>query len=56
MKFACVIGVLFLAGGITIVNMYGGPTWFCATDILLAYIPMGFLGGTLAGSKKPVAA
>lgn len=48
MKFAIGIGVLFLLGGITVNIMIPGPLWFVATDILLAYIPMGVLGGKLA--------
>jgi hypothetical protein len=51
MTFAIFIGVLFLAGGITMVVMVGGPLWFILTDLLLAYIPMGILGGMLASRK-----
>ena len=52
MKFAIGIGVSFLVGGITMIFMCGGPVWFIASDLLLAYIPMGFLGGILAGGKR----
>jgi hypothetical protein len=52
MKFAIGIGVLFLFGGIAMILNCGGPTWFIATDLLLAYIPMGLLGGKFAGGKK----
>jgi hypothetical protein len=38
-----------LAGGISAVVMFGGPFWFKAVDLLLAYIPMGYLGATIAG-------
>jgi len=35
--------------------MIPGPTWFAAVDIVIAYIPMAWLGGKLAvkisGSK-----
>lgn len=48
LKFALLIGVLFLMGGITAANSLGGPVWFTVTDLLLAYIPMGFLGAKLA--------
>ena len=48
MKFAICIGVIFLAGGIMAVSMIGGPLWFNITDLVLAYIPMGLLGGKLA--------
>ncbi len=49
MIFAISIGLLFLAGGISMVVMMGGPIWFIACDLLLAYVPMGFLGAKLAG-------
>ncbi len=52
MKLALGVGVLFLCGGITMVYLCGGPLWFIAADLLLAYIPMGYLGGYLAGRKK----
>lgn len=52
MKFAIGIGVCFLLGGISMVVMCGGPVWFIASDLLLAYIPMAYLGGILAGAKR----
>ena len=52
MKFALGIGVFFLIGGITMVVLVGGPEWFIAADLLLAYIPMALLGGILAGGKR----
>jgi hypothetical protein len=52
-KFAIGIGVAFLIGGVAAASMLGGPLWFNACDLLLAYLPMGFLGGFLAGGKKP---
>lgn len=56
MKFALAIGVLFLLAGISMIYMCGGPVWFIASDLLLAYIPMGYLGGVLAGRKQTQAA
>jgi hypothetical protein len=53
MKFAMTIGVFFLLGGVMMVILVGGPLWFIACDLLLAYIPMGFLGGFLARGKQP---
>ena len=52
MKFALAIGVIFLIGGITMALLCSGPAWFIAADLLLAYIPMAFLGGSLAGGKR----
>ena len=48
MKFALGIGVLFLLGGVMVNYMLPGPTWFAVTDILIAYIPMAWLGGKVA--------
>lgn len=48
MKFALSIGALFLLGGITINFMLPGPTWFTIVDIVIAYIPMAWLGGKIA--------
>lgn len=54
MRFALVIGVLFLIGGILVNYMISGPIWFSILDIVLAYIPMAWLGGkaALRFSKK----
>ena len=48
MKFALAIGVLFLLGGIMVNYMLPGPTWFTISDIVIAYIPMAWLGGKIA--------
>ena len=52
MKFALAIGVLFLLGGIAVNYMLPGPTWFAGLDIILAYIPMAWLGGKVALNKS----
>ncbi|MEP3481123.1 MAG: hypothetical protein ABJZ55_17880 [Fuerstiella sp.] len=52
MQFALGIGAFFLLGGITMVVMYGGPFWFACADLLVAYLPMGYLGGILAGANQ----
>ncbi|OAV44452.1 hypothetical protein [Lewinella sp. 4G2] len=48
MRYALAIGVLFLIGGIAVNVMLPGPLWFTVVDIVLAYLPMAWLGGTLA--------
>jgi hypothetical protein len=55
-KVAIGIGVFFLIGGIAAISMLGGPLWFNATDLLLAYIPMSYLGAVLAGATRSQAA
>ena len=48
MKFAMGIGIMFLIGGISMVLQVPSPTWFTAVDLVLAYLPMAYLGGKLA--------
>ena len=53
MKLALGIGAFFLLGGIAAVIMLpAAPTWFKALDVLVAYLPMGYLGGKLMGAKE----
>ena len=47
MTLAILIAFFFLAGGISMVIMVGGPLWFIGLDLLVAYIPMGVLAGKL---------
>lgn len=49
------VGLLFLAGGIAASRMIPAPTWFITLDLVAAYIPMAWLGLTLANRLKPVA-
>ncbi|WP_108807608.1 hypothetical protein [Aquimarina spinulae] len=48
MKFSLGIGGLFLFGGIMVNYMLPGPTWFAVADIVIAYIPMAWIGGKIA--------
>ncbi len=48
MRFALLIGLIFLAGGIANVMMLPSPLWFTLVDLLGAYIPMAYLGGKFA--------
>lgn len=52
MKFAVGIGAFSLLGGIAACLMIPAPLWFMALDLVVAYIPMGWLGGKLAGSLR----
>lgn len=51
-RLAMVIGVFFLIGGIMAANMIPAPTWFVVMDLVLAYIPMAWLGHKLVTKKK----
>jgi hypothetical protein len=42
-RFAYVIGVFFLCGGVAAGFMIPAPAWFIALDLLLAYLPMAWL-------------
>ncbi len=43
-RFAYAIGVVFLCGGVAACFMIPAPVWFMALDLLVAYIPMAWLG------------
>lgn len=47
-KFAYIIGVLFLIGGIVAGTMLNSPMWYNAIDYLFAYIPMAWIGSKIA--------
>lgn len=48
---AMLIGVFFFVGGAINVYLLGGPLWFTALDLIVAYIPMAYFGWKLAGGK-----
>lgn len=52
MKFALSICIFFLVGGIANVIMLPSPVWFTVTDLVGAYLPMGFLAGKLIVKKQ----
>lgn len=52
-RFAYVIGVFFLCGGIAASYMIPAPTWFIALDLVVAYLPMAWLAILLARRLQP---
>ena len=57
-RIAYGVGVFFLLGGIAASFMIPAPTWFIAADIVLAYLPMAWLGvqlGRRMGRAKSAA-
>lgn len=48
---ALIVGALFLLGGTMVAFMAPIPVWYTIIDLLLAYIPMAFLGYKLAGRR-----
>jgi hypothetical protein len=51
-RMAYIVGVLFLCGGIAACFMIPAPKWFMAVDLLLAYIPMAWLGIQIGNRLK----
>jgi hypothetical protein len=47
-SLAVSIGVFFLIGGIAMAFILPAPVWFICTDLLVAYIPMAWLGWLIA--------
>lgn len=49
---ACAVGGVFCAGGIAAVQMIpAAPLWFDVLDLVVAYLPMAWLGWRLAGGR-----
>lgn len=47
------LGLFFLLGGIVASVIIPAPGWFIAIDLLLAYLPMAWVGFFLAGLLRP---
>lgn len=48
---AYAVGILFLLGGIAAVAMIPAPAWFSALDLIVAYLPMAWLGHRLVSRR-----
>ena len=44
LMLALIVGAFFVLGGISAAVMIPAPAWFIALDLLVAYIPMAWLG------------
>ncbi len=53
MKLALGVGAMFLIGGLINAFLLPVPLWYDAVDLILAYIPMAWIGGRLAGAARP---
>jgi hypothetical protein len=49
---AYVIGAVFLCGGLAASFMIPAPAWFIALDLLVAYLPMAWLGVQLGARMQ----
>jgi hypothetical protein len=52
MAMALIVGVVFLIGGVMSVMSLPAPMWFNVLDLVVAYIPMGWLGGMLGSRRR----
>lgn len=52
LKLSLFIGLIFLAAGISMVVALPSPIWFNVIDLLLAFIPMAYIGWKLAGAPS----
>ena len=50
---AYIVGLLFLIGGISACFLIPAPAWFMALDLIVAYIPMAWLGITIGRKLQP---
>jgi hypothetical protein len=50
--FALAIGALFLCGGVAASLLIPAPAWFIALDLLVAYLPMAWLGTKIGARMK----
>lgn len=55
MAMALIVGVLFLVGGVINVMSLSAPMWFNVLDLVVAYIPMAWIGGRWAAGKQAMA-
>jgi hypothetical protein len=54
--FAYLIGSLSLAGGIGAAFLFPAPTWFLILDLVVAYLPMAWIGIQLGRHIVPTSA
>jgi hypothetical protein len=54
MTFALVIGSVHLVGGIVAAIYIPAPIWFIVLDLVIAYVPMAWLGGKIGGGSKAI--
>lgn len=50
-KLAMAVGFIFLAAGISMVFTVPSPSWFTILDLVVAYLPMAYIGWLLAKKK-----
>ncbi|HMO82201.1 MAG TPA: hypothetical protein PKD24_15600 [Pyrinomonadaceae bacterium] len=53
MTVAMIVGCFTLIGGIIAATMIPAPMWFIALDLIVAYIPMAYVGGKIGSAIRP---
>ncbi len=51
-RMAYVIGIVFLCGGVAASFLIPAPAWFIALDLVVAYLPMAWLGVQIGSRLK----
>lgn len=52
-QLAYIVGAVFFCGGIGATFMIPAPAWFIALDLVVAYIPMTWLGILIGSRLRP---
>lgn len=52
MRFALAIGAFFLIGGTRNMAILPAPVWFNVLNLVVAYLPMGWIGGRIVGAAE----
>lgn len=52
MTVGIIVGAITLLGGIAAALMIPAPMWFIALDLIVAYIPMAWIGAKLGGAGR----
>lgn len=55
-RAAYTVGAFFLCGGVAASAMIPAPAWFKVLDLAVAYLPMAWIGLSLANRVKPALA
>ena len=50
MTLALIVGAFYLLGGIMAATMIPAPMWFIILDLVVAYLPMAWIGGKFGSS------
>jgi hypothetical protein len=52
LQLAMLVGTIFFIGGLYMVFIVPAPLWFDILDLVVAYLPMAYIGWIIAKKKK----